>query len=97
MRIFIWSSCHCWCFYGNGDEYDSYHGDEYDSYHGDADGVFFLQELVNQFRRPEPCAVERLHLLYCVQLPPLWIVQVMCRQLYIIFTGVYTIVHYFHC
>ncbi|KAI0207157.1 Tetratricopeptide repeat protein 27 [Lamellibrachia satsuma] len=34
-----------------------------------------LEELVNQFRRPEPCAVERLHLLYCVQLPPLWVVQ----------------------
>lgn len=34
-----------------------------------------LEELVNQFRRPKPCAMERLHLLYCVQLPPLWIVQ----------------------
>ncbi|KAK2184913.1 hypothetical protein NP493_249g09042 [Ridgeia piscesae] len=34
-----------------------------------------LEELVNQFRRPEPCAKERLYLLYCVQLPPLWIVQ----------------------
>lgn len=33
MRIFILSSYHCWCFYGNGDEYDGYHGD--------ADGVFF--------------------------------------------------------
>jgi len=46
--------------------------------------TFLLQELVNQFRRPEPCAKERLYLLYCVQLPPLWIVQVICTPVYIV-------------